>query len=114
RGHRPRSGRGVVGVHGVGRVGAALPPRRRRGHGRREHRRGGPSGLLPLLGLEGLVPGRPARPRARRGRVLHAQEDRDQPVLLDWLGQRRGLFGGGAPPPPPPTHSPPPTTPPPI
>ena len=57
------------------------------GHGRREHRRGRAGGVLPVLGLEGLLPRRPARPRPRRGRVLHPQEDRHQPLVLERPGQ---------------------------
>ena len=43
-----------------------------------------PGRVLPVLGLEGLLPRRPARPRAGRGRVLHAQEDRHEPLVLGW------------------------------
>ena len=56
------------------------------GHDRRQHRRRRAGRLLPVLGLEGLVPRRPARPRPGRGRVLHAQEDRHEPLLLDGQG----------------------------
>ena len=52
-----------VDLHGVRRVGPALPPRGRGGHDRRQHRRRRARRLLPVLGLEGLVPRRPARAR---------------------------------------------------
>ena len=41
-----------------------------------------PGGVLPVLGLEGLVLRRPPRPRQRRGRLLHPQEDRHVALLL--------------------------------
>ncbi len=41
-----------------------------------------PVAFFPFSRLEGLVPRRPARPRPRRGRVLHAQEDRHEPLVL--------------------------------
>src|SRR4051794_34995382 len=66
----------------------ALPPRRRGGHDRREHRRGRAGGLLPLQRLEGLIPRRPPRARAGRRRVLHAQEDRDVALVLRGGRQR--------------------------
>ena len=75
-------------LHGVRRRGQALPPRRGGGHGGREHRGRRAGRVLPLLGLEGLLPRRPARPRGRRGRLLHPQEDRDEPLLLERRGQR--------------------------
>ena len=80
-----------VDLHRVGLVGAALPARGAGGHGRRQHRRGRAGRVLPVLGLEGLIPGRPARARDRRGRVLHTQEDRHQPLVLERAGERRVL-----------------------
>ena len=110
RGVRPRAGDGPRGVarrrhrrgqlqrlrqrrldlHRVGRRGPALPPRRRGRDDRRQRRRRRPGRVLPVLGLEGLLPRRPARPRAGRGRVLHAQEDRHEPLVLGW--RDRALF----------------------
>ena len=58
-----------------------------------------PVAFFPFSRLEGLLPRRPARPRHRRGRLLHAQEDRDQPLLLERPGQRgllRGALTAGA------------------
>ena len=78
-------------LHRVRRGGPALPPRGRGGHDRRQHRRRRAGRLLPVLGLEGLVPRRPARARPRRGRVLHAQEDRHEPLVLLGPGPRRVL-----------------------
>ena len=78
-------------LHRVRRVGPALPPRGRGRHDRRQHRRRRARRLLPLLGLEGLLPRRPARPRPRRGRVLHAQEDRHQPLVRQRPGPRAVL-----------------------
>ena len=78
-------------LHRVRRVGAALPPRGRGRDDRRQHRRRRAGRLLPLLGLEGLLPRRPARPRPRRGRVLHAQEDRHQPLVRQRPGTRSVL-----------------------
>ena len=43
-----------------------------------------PVAFFPFCGLEGLLPRRPARPRPGRGRVLHAQEDRHEPLVLGW------------------------------
>ena len=77
-----------VDLHGVRRVGPALPARGRGGHDRRQHRRRRARRLLPVLGLEGLLPRRPARARPRRGRVLHAQEDRHVALVLQRPGQR--------------------------
>ena len=57
----------------------------------RQHRRRRAGRVLPVLGLEGQLPRRPPRPRRRRGRVLHAQEDRHQPLLLRRSGPRRLL-----------------------
>ena len=71
-------------LHRVGRRGPPLPPRRRGRDDRRQRRRRGAGRVLPVLGLEGLLPRRPARPRPRRGRVLHAQEDRHEPLVLGW------------------------------
>ena len=50
-----------------------------------------PVAFFPFQRLEGLVPRRPARARHRRGRVLHAQEDRHQPLVLERAGQRQLL-----------------------
>ena len=52
-----------VDLHRVGRRRAPLPPRRAGRHDRRQHRRRGAGGVLPVLGLEGLLLRRPARPR---------------------------------------------------
>ena len=60
----------------------------RGGHDRRQHRRRGAGRLLPVQRLEGLLPRRPARARARRGRVLHAQEDGHEPLVLLRPGAR--------------------------
>ena len=75
-----------VDLHRVRRGGAPLPPRGRGRHDRRQHRRRRAGRLLPVLRLEGLVPRRPARARARRRRVLHAQEDRHEPLVLERPG----------------------------
>ena len=56
---------------------ARLPLRRRGGDARGQRRRRGAGGLVPVLGLEGLARRRPARQRARRGRVLHPHEGGD-------------------------------------
>ncbi len=53
-----------VDLHRERRGRPALPARRRGRDDRREHRRRRPGRLLPVLGLEGLVPGRPPRPWA--------------------------------------------------
>ena len=52
-------------LHRVRRGGPPLPPRRRGRDDRRQRRRRGAGRVLPVLRLEGLVPRRPARPRAR-------------------------------------------------
>ena len=70
-------------LHRVGRGGAQVQARRRGRHGRREHRRRRPGGLLPVQRLEGQLPRRPARPRHGRGGLLHAQEDRHVALLLE-------------------------------
>ncbi len=80
-------------LHRVRRVGPALPARGRGGHDRRQHRRRRAGRVLPVQRLEGLLPRRPARPRARRGRVLHAQEDGDLALVLVRPGPRRLLRG---------------------
>ena len=77
-----------VDLHRERRRRAAVSPRRRGRHGRREHRRRRAGRVLPVLGLEGQLPRRPARPRAGRRRVLHAQEDRHEPLLLERPGPR--------------------------
>ncbi len=46
-----------------------------------------------LLGLEGQLPRRPPRPRPRRSRVLHPQEDDHQPLLLGRPRVRQLLRG---------------------
>ena len=62
-----------------------------------------PVAFFPFSGLEGLLPRRPARPRPRRGRVLHAQEDRHLPLVLERPGHRQllrrevGVGGTGLP-----------------
>ena len=68
-----------------------LPPRGRGRHGRRQHRCRRARRLLPVQRLEGQLPRRPACARSRRGRVLHPQEDRDQPLVQRRSGQRRLL-----------------------
>ena len=90
-----------VDLHRVGRGRPPLSPRRRGGDDRRQRRRRRAGRVLPVLRLEGQLLRRPARARARRGRVLHAQEDghialllgrRDRPLL-----HRAGRsLGGGA------------------
>ena len=72
----------LLDLHGVGGGRAPLPPRLRRRDDRREHRRRGARGVLPVLGLEGLVPRRCARPRRRCDRFLHAQDDRHLALVL--------------------------------
>ena len=47
-----------------------------------------PVAFFPFRGWKDIVPRRPARPRPRRGRVLHAQEDRHEPLLLERPGPR--------------------------
>ena len=49
-----------------------------------------PGGLVPVLGLEGLDRRRPARQRPRRGRLLHAQEGRHEP-LVDGFAIRQSV-----------------------
>ena len=86
RGDRPRQQlalrQRLLDLHRVRRRRPPLPPRLRRGHDRRQHRRRGARRVLPVLGLEGLVPGRPARPRRRCDRLLHAQDDRHDALVL--------------------------------
>ena len=77
-----------VDLHGERRRRPPLPPRGRGGHDRRQHRRRRAGRLLPVQRLEGQLPRRPARPRPGRGRVLHAQEDRHEPLLLERPGPR--------------------------
>src|SRR6185312_15395610 len=67
--------------------GPALPPRGAGGDDRGQHRRRRAGGVLLVQWLEGQLLRRRARARHRRGGVLHPQEDRDQPLLL----QRPGL-----------------------
>ena len=50
-----------------------------------------PVAFFPFSGLEGLLPRRPARSRPRRGGVLHAQEDRHQPLVRQRPGTRSVL-----------------------
>ena len=83
-----------VDLHRERRGGPPLPPRRRGRDDRRQHRRRGAGRLLPVQRVEGLVPRRPPRARHRRGRLLHAQEDRDQPLVLRRPGPRVVLRGG--------------------
>ena len=59
----------------------------------RQHRRRRARRVLPVQRLEGLIPGRPTRPRHRCRRFLHPQEDRHQPLFLQWPGQRELLRG---------------------
>ena len=68
-------------LHLIRRGRPRLPLRRRGRHARRQHRRPGPGRLVPVLGLEGLDGRRPPRQRQRRGRVLHPQEGRHQPLV---------------------------------
>ena len=85
-----RYGNAGLDLHHVRRRGARVPIRRRGGDDRRQRRGRGADRLVPVLRLEGLDGGRPPRQRARRGRVLHAQEGRH---LADGADGGRGLSG---------------------
>ena len=50
-----------------------------------------PVAFFPFSGWKDSFLGRPARARPRRGRVLHPQEDRDEPLVLERPGRRAVL-----------------------
>ena len=52
-----------------------------------------PVAFFPFSGWKDSFLGRPARPRHRRGRLLHPQEDRHEPLVLQRPGHRPVLRG---------------------